>query len=247
VNSLNFLPQINDRRLRPEIMDQPDLQRQLHHEALCGLERINAMSGAVPVLWRPIRALLRESGDQRMRMLDIATGAGDVPIGIWRKARESGVALDVEACDISPAAIQFAQRRPEERGADVSFFCLDAVTAEIPMGYDIVTCSLFLHHLEDDEAIELLRRMASAATRMILISDLVRSSIGWILARLGTRVLTTCRVVHVDGPRSVERAFTVEEATGLARRAGLANFDVRRHWPCRFLLVWKSSDARLYA
>src|SRR5438128_111546 len=46
-------------------------------------------------------------------------------------------------------------------------------------------------------------------------------------------------VVHVDGPRSVEGAYTPEEALELAKRAGLRGATVRRSWPCRFLLSWE--------
>jgi hypothetical protein len=52
-------------------------------------------------------------------------------------------------------------------------------------------------------------------------------------------VLTTSAVVHVDGPRSVEAAFTLEEVRALADQAGLENATLARHWPYRFLLAWR--------
>ena len=58
---------------------------------------------------------------------------------------------------------------------------------------------------------------------------------------LATRVLSGSRVVHVDGPRSVEGAFTALEAQKLAERAGLAGARVSRRWPCRYLLSWSRS------
>jgi 2-polyprenyl-3-methyl-5-hydroxy-6-metoxy-1,4-benzoquinol methylase len=235
---------INSRRLQPEIMDQPVLDTRLHRDALRGLERINLVSRTVRVVWSPIRDLARQLPGQRLRILDIASGAGDVPIGIWRMARRHGLVLDVEACDISPAAVEFARQRADRRGADVRFFQLDAVNGDIPGGYDIVTCSLFLHHLTEDQAIGLLDRMASTSRRMLLVSDLVRCPTGWMLARLGTQLLSACHVVRTDGLRSVEGAFTVQEAISLAHRAGLAKVAVSRHWPCRFLLIWRSDDFR---
>jgi hypothetical protein len=81
----------------------------------------------------------------------------------------------------------------------------------------------------------------SQAARLVLINDLVRSRTGYLLAHLGTRFLSASDVVHIDGPRSVEGAFTVDELLALARRAGLDGAGVIRQWPCRMLLEWERS------
>jgi len=72
-----------------------------------------------------------------------------------------------------------------------------------------------------------------------LINDLVRCRAGLILARAGTRLLSCSDVVHVDGPRSVEGAFTMAEVLSLAEKAGLRNAVAQRRWPFRFLLTWE--------
>src|SRR5262249_5940057 len=109
----------------------------------------------------------------------------------------------------------------------------------LPGGYDAVICSLFLHHLEETEAVILLRRMADAAGHLVLVNDLARYRWGYLLAYFGTRLLSRCRVVHIDGPRSVEGAFGVAEVRSLAERAGLRKATLARRWPGRFLLSWQ--------
>jgi hypothetical protein len=121
----------------------------------------------------------------------------------------------------------------------VRFFVLDALADPLPSDYDVVTCSLFLHHLDDAEAIELLRRMAAAARRLVLVNDLVRSRTGLTLAYVATRLLTLSPVVHVDGPLSVRAAYTPPEALELARQAGMQGATIQRKWPFRFLLGWR--------
>jgi SAM-dependent methyltransferase len=227
---------LSERRVQPEIMDQPGLDRDRHFLALRGLERINRWSGSARILWPPLRALAREAP---LRVLDLATGAGDVPIRLWQKARRAGVPLHIEGCDVSPQAVLYAQERAREVEADVQFFPLDVLREPLPTGYDAITSSLFLHHLGEEQAVDLLRRAGEAAKRMVLVNDLVRSVAGFALAYVGTRVLSRSPVVHFDGPRSVEAAFTVAEVRELARRAGLNGAAVRRRWPCRFLLSWR--------
>ena len=222
-------------------MDQPDIDPSDHVAALAALERINYWSGSARIVWRELSLLARRTPSVPLRVLDIASGGGDIPIRLWHKARRAGLELSIDGCDKSPTAIEHAVRRAKERETDVKFFRLDVLAEPIPAGYDVLTCSLFLHHLEDSEAIELLRRMAAAARRMVLVNDLVRSKIGYVAAYVGTRLLSTSRVTHVDGPLSVAGAYTPEEALELARQAGLREATVRRRWPFRFLLTWQPS------
>ena len=125
-------------------------------------------------------------------------------------------------------------------GAPLRFFAYNALTGPLLEGYDAVQCSLFLHHLDEPDALALLQRMAAMANRLVLVNDLERGWLGLLAAHVVTRLLTTSYVVHVDGPRSVEGAFTVAEARKLAQRAGLENAQVARRWPIRWLLTWNT-------
>ena len=230
---------LRQRHRQPEIMDQPGLEPGRHLHALQGLARINWWSGSARILWPPIHALARERAGGPLRILDVASGGGDVPIRLWRRARRHGLALEILGCDVSPAAVEYARRQAERCGAAVQFCLRDVLQSPLPDGYDVAMCSLFLHHLDEAEAVELLRRMADAARRLVLANDLARSRLGYGLAYLGTRLLSRSDVVHTDGPLSVAGAFTPEEAAELARRGGLSGARVQRRWPCRYLLSWR--------
>lgn len=228
-----------ERRQNPEEMDDPSLDAPLHFQALEGLARINRWSGSASILWAPIQGLARETGERALRVLDIATGAGDIPIALWEKSRREGFFLEIHGCDKSPQAIEYARKRAQENGATVHFYRRDIIKEEIPPGYDILMSSLFLHHLSSEEALEFLRHMAGAARKMILVNDLVRCASGLVLAYLGTRFLTRSKVVHTDGVRSVQAAFNLQEIHRLARKAELTKTCVEGRWPSRFLLTWK--------
>lgn len=231
-------PDLHARRREPEIMDEPGLDERAHLGALTALERINFWSGSARILWRELLPLARSS-PAPLRVLDVATGGGDVPLRLWRKARRAGVALSIEGCDKSATAIHHATRRAANQDAAIRFFVLDVLNERIPAEYDVVACSLFLHHLDDEPAVELLRRMAAAARQLVLVNDLERCRTGYALAWLGVRVLSRSRVAHVDGPLSVQGAYTPTEALALARQAELTEASAARRWPFRFLLSWK--------
>jgi len=227
---------LSERHRQPEIMDEPDMAGERHAQALRGLERINAWSGSARSLWPPLADL---AGSGPIRALDVATGAGDVPIRLWQKARRHGIALEIAGCDRSASALEYARQRALAAKADVHFFQWDALQAGVPSGYDAVMSSLFLHHLADGDAVRFLANMAQAAGRLVLVNDLRRCLGGWLLAYAGTRLLSRSPVVHTDGLRSVRAAFTADEAARLAERAGLTGATITRRWPCRFLLTWR--------
>lgn len=233
---------LRQRRLTPEAMDQPGLDEREHARALAGLARINGWSGSAGILWPALLDQARRTGTRGLRVLDVATGGGDVPLRLWRKARRAGVRIAFAGCDRSPVAIRIAHQRAACLGADVAFFQHDAVHEPLPAGYDAITCSLFLHHLDGRQATELLRRLAGAAERQVLVNDLARGWFGYLLAWTGTRLLSRSRIVHADGPLSVAAAFTPAEAATLAKEAGMTGVCMRRRWPCRFLLQWTRPD-----
>jgi len=223
-------------------MDQPGLDPAEHELALRGLARINTLSDSAGILWRPLLALARESA-RPLSVLDIASGGGDVVAGLGRRARKADVTLRLEGCDISPVAVAHAERRTAAKDVSARFFTWNALHDPLPGEYDVVTTGLFLHHLDEPEAVLLLRRMKQMARRLVLVSDLERGPLGWMLAWLGTRLLSRSPIVHVDGPLSVEGAFTCAEARKLARRAGLEGATHSRRWPCRFLLTWRGTTS----
>src|SRR5207244_4118174 len=117
-----LFPSVAQRQRRPEIMDRPDLAPERHFQALRGLERINRWSGSARILWQPIRAHLHQRSAAPVRMLDVATGGGDIPIRLWHRARRAGVPLAIAGCDRSPYAVEYARQRARACQADVAFF-----------------------------------------------------------------------------------------------------------------------------
>lgn len=230
---------LSRRLLEPEIMDSASLDEAEHRAALRGLARINTLSLSARRVWREIRRTFPAGGRSPIRVLDLACGGGDLAEALSRLSDGSGRDLRVAGCDRSPVAVRHARERAGRSRHHVRFFEIDVLSAEMPAGYDVISSCLFLHHLSDDEAVELLRRMSEGARRLVVVQDLIRCWSGYALAHLGVRALTRSAIVHADGPQSVLASVTLAEARSLARRAGLSGARVRRCWPQRFCLTWE--------
>jgi 2-polyprenyl-3-methyl-5-hydroxy-6-metoxy-1,4-benzoquinol methylase len=230
---------LDERDKQPEIMDQPGLEASQHQEALAGLARINRVSMSDRIVWKPILRLAQQRPRQTIRVLDIGTGGGDVLVRLCEHARHARVNVEFAGADISPTAIDFARAQAAQQGAPVEFFQFDALTEDLPSDFDVIMCSLFLHHLEADQAVDFLRRLGQATRGIVLVNDLIRSRVGYALAWVVTRALSRSHMVRVDGPLSVRGAFTMSEALNLARQAGLQDATIGWRWPFRFLLQWR--------
>lgn len=225
------------RLLIPEVMDDPQLDARRHERALRGLTRLNFLSFAHQPFWQEIRKLSRLEGSRPLRILDIATGAGDTPIRLMRQARHENLPLQIDGCDKSEQALTYARRNAERHGAGIRFFRLDVSEDPLPDNYDVLMCSLFLHHLAEREAVRLLHKMNAAARCMVMISDLRRSLGGLWLATAAAHLLTRSEVVHLDAPQSVRAAFTLPEVSKMARAAAWPHFQIWPVWPFRYLLT----------
>jgi SAM-dependent methyltransferase len=220
---------LRHRRPEPEIMDQPGLELHEHHRALAALGRVNWLSRTAALLARELSAFQARHRKPSLRILDLACGGGDVVHQLARRHPEWHLA----GCDLSPTAVAYARR------AGGNFFVQDLLAVPIPSGYDALICTLFVHHLDDQQTLTFFQRLKESDAHLLLISDLERCRAGLWSAYGITRLLTRSPVVHYDGPVSVRAAYTLPEIARLARLAGLHGVRLRRVWPFRWLLSWE--------
>lgn len=231
-----MIPNLKQRNLRGELMDDPNLDPHKHRQALNGLRRINRVTNAYHPVWREIRRCAHP--ERPLSLLDVGCGGGDTLSAIGNYAREANINIDLYGLDISPVAIESATARLAASNLQANYYQHNILEQPLPQKFDVVLCSLFLHHFNNDYAAQLLARMKSHTNQLLLISDLLRSTVGYLYAVIGTRLLSRSRIVHVDGPRSVEAAFTLKELGELLKNCELTDATIRRFWPERFVLKW---------
>jgi 2-polyprenyl-3-methyl-5-hydroxy-6-metoxy-1,4-benzoquinol methylase len=232
----------NRRAVTGEIMDSPGIDPAAHRQALQGLQRINLASGTVQSMSAPIIQLTQRAGLNRLSLLDVACGGGDVPIGVAAEVQRRGVSVDLTLLDCSATALSHASQAAAAANVACRVLQADALAGLECGEFDVITNSLFLHHVpEPDQVVGLLRTMSQLARRMVVISDLRRSRLGWLVAWTACRALSESRIVHHDGPVSVRAAWTLREFRGFAARAGMTNARIEYCWPWRMQLIWEPS------
>jgi ubiquinone/menaquinone biosynthesis C-methylase UbiE len=194
--------------------------------ALRDLARMNRRLGGTALTLDALGGLTRGlPAGYPLRVLDVATGGGDVPLDILRWATGRGFRPRVVAADLDPEVASLAERWC---GGRVEVCVADARALPFPDGsFDVAVCSLMLHHLEPEEAVATLAGMGRVARIGVVVNDVVRSWAGLAVVGLATRLVARSPMTRHDGPLSVRRAYTVDELRRLARRAGLRTEAVR--------------------
>ena len=108
-------------------------------------------------------------------------------------------------------------------------------------GYDIVLCTLAVHHFSEEDAVCLLRRCRKLSRGCVLVSDLRRGFLATVGVYLLTAIIFRAPMTQADGRASARRAFSFAELRSLAERAGWKNFHQRKFRFAR-QAVWMDRD-----
>ncbi len=193
--------------LTPEILDTLPYERA--RASLGDLVRINRRWGGYSTLRHLLAGVVRPA--EPFSLLDVGAASGDMGALVkkWypqsRVTSLDRVASHLKGCD-TPRVVADAFNLP--------FACA---------GFDIVFCSLFLHHFTNREIVRLLGAFGTIARRAVLVIDLERNPIAYYFLPWTRWLLGWDAVTVNDGPISVEAAFRPRELEQLARAAGLVD------------------------
>jgi 2-polyprenyl-3-methyl-5-hydroxy-6-metoxy-1,4-benzoquinol methylase len=206
-------------------MDRPQPASPELLSDLRNLRALNCYFGSYHLIRFFLRRWIRQ-GD-KLRVLDLATGSGDIPRLVVEFAREVGAQVEIDAVDFQASTIEIARHLSGDF-PEIRYHCTDIHQFGENQAYDIVLFSLALHHFTDEEAMRLLRRCRDLSANRVLVADLRR---GW-LAKIGVDLLTTIlfreAMTRHDARVSAARAFSFRELANLACGAGWSDYGHRR-------------------
>lgn len=228
---------------RVELLDEPGLTPGELAENLADIARLNRLGPTRALLARLEPLLARHRGRAPLRVLDLGTGAADVPAALVRWARARGRRVSVAALDLRPEVLACAGRVARE-WPEVRLVAADALHPPVRSGgVDLVLCSLTLHHLPEAAVVRLLGLMADLGRLGFVVSDLRRSRLAYATVWLTTRLISRNRLTRHDGPLSVRRAYTRAELQRLAAAAGVPGIRWHRAPAFRLIGVYRRDGA----
>lgn len=210
---------------RPEWMDLAETASPELEKDLANLESLNHRFGAHRLVLDYLAPLLERR--KPLQIIDLGTGAADIPRTVVARAREVGCPVIVTAVDRQGPTLEIAEKFsagfPEIRFVKADFLSFAEGTL-----YDVVLCNLVLHHLDETDAIRLLRRCRELTKGVSLVTDLRRSRLAQAGIFAVTELFYRDPMTKHDARLSAERAFSFPELRKLAVAAGWWGFRHRR-------------------
>jgi 2-polyprenyl-3-methyl-5-hydroxy-6-metoxy-1,4-benzoquinol methylase len=226
----------------PELMDRPQPVTPELASDLENLRQLNRYFGSYALIEHFLRRWILPG--VQMRILDLATGSGDIPRLVVDFARRVGAAVTVDAIDQQSSTLEIARDLSADY-PEINFLKDDVLSfGRESSSYDLVLCSLALHHFREADAVRLLVRCRELSHKYVLVADLRRGLLATIGVYLLTALIFRDPMTRTDGRLSAARAFSFGEFRKLAEQAGWKNFGHAKFAFARQAIWLESEQAR---
>lgn len=224
-----------------EIMDDLQCAGEVVNQTLRELETVNRLLGGKNVTLAGLQELLKKTPNPgEITIVDWGCGGGDMLKLIAGWGRKNKIKMRLVGIDANPNIIAFAIHHCQAY-SEIDFETVNVFSEEFrKRKFDIVLATLFTHHFNDDELIDLLRSAPRQMRMGMVINDVHRHWLAYYSIRLLTRFFSKSAMVKFDAPLSVLRAFKRSEWVALLSKAGIKDYSVRWKWAFRWQVVIQS-------
>ena len=220
-----------------EIMDDFAMEGEILRDALDKIAKINQLLGGNKLTLQGVQDLLVSiSKSKEISIVDVGCGNGDMLRTLADFGLKNNLKFHLVGIDANQFTISHAQKLSEEY-KNISYNCQDIFSEDFQkLKYDIVLCTLTLHHFKDDEIIKLLNTFYANASIGIVINDLQRSSIAYRLFQGLCFVFQLNDMSREDGLTSILRGFKKQELVTFSKKLNFNYYKI--HWKWAFRYQW---------
>ena len=230
-----------NRSIQKELLDESSIERSLLFKNLKELDFLNRRTGGHNISLHGLKKLITDK-HKTYHVADLGCGSGDSLRYFADWARSNNYKVTFTGVDMNADAIDYLNLHcanyPEITGitADYNEYLASYVNI------DIVHCSLFCHHLNDDELYRLFNYFRLHVKTGFIVNDLQRHWFAYYCSWLFTRLLNGSILSKNDGPISVLRGFHLAELVRMLDTARIRNYFIKKAWGFRILIVGKAGE-----
>jgi ubiquinone/menaquinone biosynthesis C-methylase UbiE len=195
------------------------------------LQMFNQWFGGTRTSEKLVRSAIAGTPNRSFSLLEVASGSGYLPAQVSRRLTPD--------LDLNITLLDRARSHLNGNGRSVAGDALNLPFAE--GSFDLVSCNLFVHHLDAEEVQRFAREALRVCRIALLINDLVRDPLHLALSYAGFPLYRS-RITRNDAPASVRQAYTPEELRSLLQPSGAARIHISRHYLYRMgIIAWKQA------
>jgi len=174
-----------------------------------------------------------EPKDAAISIIDLGCGNGDMLRAMADYGRKNNVNLKLSGIDANEYTVRYA-RKLSVNYPEISYMVMNVQSNEFQdLAFDVVVSTLFLHHFTDQEIEQLLIPIVNKAGIGVVINDLHRSSVAYLLFK-GISLFIKNPMVKKDGAISVLRGFKKNELTAISKKLKNTTGTIRWKWAFRY-------------
>lgn len=224
----------------PEIMDDFAMEGEILRDALDKIAKINQLLGGNKLTLRGVQDLLARIPKQaEISIVDVGCGNGDMLRYLANYGLKNNLNIRLIGIDANDFTINHA-RKLSSNYPNISFRCEDVFDKNFAeFKYDIVLCTLTLHHFKDDEIIQLMTVFDANSRIGIVINDLHRSVVSYRLFQALCFVFRLNNMSREDGLISILRGFKKNELVDFSKKLKFVNYKILWKWAFRYQWIIK--------
>jgi 2-polyprenyl-3-methyl-5-hydroxy-6-metoxy-1,4-benzoquinol methylase len=223
-----------------EIMDDFALEGETLRDALDKIAKINQLLGGNKLTLQGVAKLLENTSKAtEIKIVDIGCGNGDMLRYLADYAKNNDWTFKLIGVDANNFTINHAINLSKEY-SNISYLCEDIFDTEFDnLKYDIVLCTLTLHHFKENEIEKLMSQFFKNASIGIVVNDLQRSAVAYRLFQALCFVFQLNKMSREDGLVSILRGFKRSELVATSNKLNLKNYTINWKWAFRYQWIVK--------
>lgn len=220
-----------------EIMDDFAMEGEMLRDALDKIAKINQLLGGNTITLQGVQNLLPEElSDKEFVIVDVGCGNGDMLRKLADYAIDNQLKFKLIGIDANLFTINHARELSRDY-SNINYQCEDIFDNHFKaLHYDILLCTLTLHHFTDDEILKLMAVFYKNASLGIVINDLQRSAVSYRLFQGLCFVFRLNAMSREDGLVSILRGFKREELQHFSELLNFKKYTI--HWKWAFRYQW---------
>ncbi|MCX2454072.1 methyltransferase domain-containing protein [Pedobacter sp. PLR] len=196
--------------------------------------KVESFKKAIPTPKTVYSAKVKPEETTEISILDVGCGNGDMLRVLADYANSNHLKFKLKGIDANAFTVQHASQLSSAY-ENISYECVDVFQeSALPEHYDIILCTLTLHHFKDPEIIQLLTIFREKARLGIVINDLQRSAIPYYLFIALCFVFRLNKMSKEDGLISILRGFKRKDLEQYSNQLKLINTSIRWKWAFRY-------------
>lgn len=220
-----------------ELLDNCNLTKPALELVLKDIHRVNTLLGGTKITKNALVELFIKNPQNQYTIVDVGCGDGSMLRELAQMCHRMNIRVQFFGFDINPQSIQIA-REKSSQFSEIVFFEKDILSVqETYLNFDILLCTLTMHHFSKDEIPVFLKKFSQLTRIGVVINDLHRSVWAYYLFQLFSTIFIRTRIAKYDGLISIKKGFKKQELLKYAMDIPSLKHKIQWKWAFRFLWV----------